>query len=63
MNKIQQAIDNLEEVLREHSADTVTTFSVFFNCEGREVKIGTRTPNQLAAECISMRNLAGNFIK
>jgi len=62
MNKIQQAIDNLEKVIREHSADTVTTFSVFINCEGREVKIGTRTANELAAECISMRNIKGNFI-
>jgi len=63
MNKIQQAIDNLENVLREHSADTVTTFNVFINCEGREVKVGSRTPDQLKAQGISMRNLKGEFIK
>ena len=63
MNKMQQAIDNLEKVIREHSADTVTTFSVFINCEGREIKIGSRTPEQLKSQGISMRNIAGNFIK
>lgn len=63
MNKIQQAIDNLESVLREHSACTVVSFSVSFNCEGREVKINSRTHKELKAQGISMRNLAGEFIK
>lgn len=63
MELIQQAIDNLEKVIREQSADTVTTFSVFINCEGREVKIATRTHEQLKSQGISMRNIAGNFIK
>ncbi len=63
MNKIQQAIDNLEKAVREHSADTVVTFSLFVNCEGREVVIKNRTPSQLKAQGISMRNLAGNFIR
>ena len=63
MNKIQEAMDNLEKVLRVHSADTVVSFGLFFNCEGREVIIKTRTHEELAAQGISMRNLAGNFIK
>ena len=63
MNKIQIAIDNLESVVREHSANTVTGFSVSINCEGREVRINVRRPEQLRAQGISMRNLAGDFIK
>jgi len=62
MNKIQIAIDNLESVIREHSANTVTTFNVFINCEGREVKINNRTHEQLKAQGISMRNIKGDFI-
>ena len=63
MNKIQMAIDNLESVLREHSACTVVSFSVFVNCEGREVAIDSRKPELLKSQGISMKNLAGEFIK
>ena len=63
MNKIQTAIDNLESVVRENSANTVVGFRVFINCEGREVEVDTRRPEQLKSQGISMRNLAGNFIK
>ena len=63
MSKIQQALDNLEKVVRENSASTVVHFSVSINCEGREVRINARRPEQLRAQGISMRNLAGDFIK
>jgi hypothetical protein len=62
MNKIQEAIDNLESVLREHCATNVVTFNVFINCEGRRVTISERGADELKSAGISMRNLAGKFI-
>ena len=63
MSKIQQALDNLEKVVRENSASTVVHFSVSINCESREIKVTTRKPEQLKSQGISMRNLAGDFIR
>lgn len=63
MNKIQDAIDNLEAVLRKHSNNNVVSFSVFFNCEGREVTINERGASELESSGISMRNLSGEFIE
>ena len=63
MNKIQEAIDNLEDVLRAHCDKNVVSFSLFINCEGREITINERRLEQLEASHISMRNLAGDFIK
>tara|TARA_R110002020_G_scaffold467655_2_gene691407 strand:- start:2852 stop:3043 length:192 start_codon:yes stop_codon:yes gene_type:complete len=63
MNKIQDAIDHLEKTLRTYVSKETDSFTVFVNCEGREVTINERKPEQLKAEGISMRNLAGEFIK
>ena len=60
---IEKAIDELVEALREHSNYQMTTFSLFVNCEEREVRCEYRTPEQLKESGISMRNLKGQFIK
>lgn len=63
MDKIQQAIDNLESAVREFSGNTVTTFNLFINCESVDVNISTRTHKQLSMQGVSMRNVKGDFIK
>ena len=60
--RITIAIDNLVNALREESPAFVTTFDLFVNCEEHVVKTSERTPEQLKAAGISMRNLRGQFI-
>ena len=63
MSDIQKAIDNLEKVLREEATDTAVSFNVFFNSEEVVSHWSNRSPEQLQMQGISMKNLAGNFIK
>jgi hypothetical protein len=61
--KIQTAIDALVDSLREESPEQMTTFRLFVNCEERVIETAERTPAELKAAGISMRNLRGNFIR
>ena len=63
MDKIQEALDNLEAVLRVHCNENVVSVNVFVNCQNRETTINERSVESLKAEGVSMRNLAGEFIK
>ena len=62
-SEITKAIDDLVEALRKQSPEQMITFSVFVNCQERIVTTKERTPEQLKAAGISMRNLRGNFIQ
>jgi len=61
--KINAAINALADALREESPEQMTTFRLFVNCEERRIETGERTPAQLKAAGISMRNLRGDFIR
>lgn len=61
--RVVQALDNLEATVREYCNKNTVSFSVFINCEGREVTITERTADMLETGGISMRNLSGAFIK
>jgi uncharacterized protein YjaG (DUF416 family) len=61
--KITNAIDALVDALREESPEQMTTFRLFVNCEERVIETSERTPAQLKAAGISMRNLRGDFIQ
>ena len=62
-NAIQEAVNNLKDVVVRESGDNVTTFNVFMNCQEVRFDYSVRTPEQLNSEGISMRNLKGQFIK
>ncbi len=61
--KITNAIEALVDALREESPERMTAFRLFVNCEERVIETSERTPAQLKAAGISMRNLRGNFIR
>jgi hypothetical protein len=56
-------IDDFVSKIREESEDTVTSFSIFINCQGYTLKVNNRTPEDLKRDAISMRNLKGEFIR
>lgn len=61
--EIQNKIEELHAALQSHAPETWVGFYVFFNCEGSQVEITTRTAEQLKKTGISIRNLKGDFIK
>ena len=61
--KITNAIDALVDALREESPERMTTFRLFLNCQELVIEISERTPAELKAAGISMRNLRGDFIR
>jgi hypothetical protein len=61
--KINAAINALVESLREESPEQMTSFRLFVNCEERVIETSERTPDDLKAAGISMRNLRGEFIR
>ena len=60
---IKEAIDNLQEAIYDYGDNDCTSIKLFFNCEGMELTVNKRTPDQLKAADISMRNVRGEFIK
>lgn len=62
-SEIQQAIDHLSNVLREHAPTDATSCHVFVNCEGTTVEMTRRDSTTLKKMNVSMRNLRGDFIR
>ncbi len=60
---IKEAINNLQEAISDYADNEITTIKLFFNCEGMELTINKRTPDQLKSAGVSMRNVRGEFIK
>jgi len=61
--EIQQAVERLESALRQHSSDTAVSFNVFINNQETVWSFENRSPEQLRYSNMSMKNLAGKFIK
>lgn len=59
---IKEAINNLQELISDYAEKDCTSIKLFFNCEGLELTINKRTPDQLNAAGISMRNVRGEWI-
>lgn len=63
MDKVcAELVEGLVRHLRYSARGTTVSFSLFVNCEGSSVEIRDRTPEDLKASGISMRNLRGEFI-
>jgi anion-transporting ArsA/GET3 family ATPase len=60
--KINDAIESLVAALRAESPENMTTFRLFVNSEELRIETSERTPKQLKAGGVSMRNLRVNFI-
>lgn len=60
--KIEKKIEELRQVLIDHSPNAVS-FSLFMNSQETEVNFVIRSAEQLNEEGTSMRNIAGEWIK
>lgn len=61
--EINQKIQELREIFSREVSKNVTSITVFINSQGAKIEINQRTPKQLKQEGISMRNVAGEWIK
>jgi len=61
--KLSAALKTLRDVLHEESHDHCVRVDVEINAEGCSISYSTRTPGSLKRDCISMRNIRGEFIK
>lgn len=61
--RITAAINALVDALREEAPEQMVTFKMFLNCSELRIETSQRTPDQLKADGISMRNLRGEFIR
>jgi hypothetical protein len=61
--EIRKKIDELHDAIREHASTDAITFRLFISSEEINVDMAYRTPDQLKDAGISMRNLAGRFIR
>ncbi len=58
-----EAANNLIEIVREESSYEDVSFDLFVNCYGYNIRINSRTPEDLKRQGISVKNLKGEFIK
>ena len=63
MEKTRQAIEQLHKALIEEAGQHTTSVRLVFNCEGVRIETSVTTPESLKKRGISMRNIAGDFIK
>jgi hypothetical protein len=62
-NEIYEAMENLFSVLKKHAPSDAVSCEVFINNTGYEYSIKFRSARSLEDDGISMKNIAGNWIK
>jgi len=60
---LDKLIDKFVSDVREQAPATMTTLNIFINCEEYKSSATIRTPEDLKAAGVSMRNLHRDFIK
>lgn len=63
MSRLEKALKELQEAVKESSYDTTTAFEVFITAQSCEITIKNRSPESLRNENVAMRNIRGQFIK
>jgi hypothetical protein len=61
--EIQRVLDALRAALIKNVSPETTSVSVFINSEGVTLEVKTTSASSLRERYISMRNIAGTFIK
>jgi len=62
-SRIQSAVEELRLAIAECAGEGIVSANVFINAYESEITLASRTPEQLQSAGISMKNLAGNFIR
>lgn len=61
--EIQKALNELRKALVDNVSSEVVSVNIFINCEGETMEIKTASAESLRSRFVSMRNVAGEFIK
>lgn len=61
--EIAAAVEALRLAVQKNASPRAVAFRLFVNCEGCQTEFEERTPEGLRSGGISMRNIAGEFIK
>lgn len=61
--EIQRPLDQLLHALCQHSPETATAFHLYVTAKGHEVMLEHRTPDDLKAAGVSMRNLRRAWVR
>jgi len=60
--EVEQKLKELRDLLHRTIGKETTLISFHLNCEGWRAEITQRTADGLKNDCISMRNIKGDFI-
>ena len=61
--RVYNALNELQRAMINSCSARTTSVKIFINCEGYHIEISERIPEGLKRDGISMRNIAGDFIK
>jgi len=62
-DKIEKLKEELRGACMEFSSEETVSITFFLNSTGWNTKISERSADSLKEDCVSMRNLKGDFIK
>ena len=61
--EIKTKLNELAEILKKDMPKETTSVNIFINCEELRFETSQRMPEQLKQQGISMKNIAGEWIK
>jgi hypothetical protein len=61
--EIKTKLNELAEILKKDMPKETTSVTIFINCEELRFETSQRMPEQLKQQGISMKNIAGDWIK
>lgn len=61
--EIQQKLKELSFLLKRDLPTETTSVTIFINCEEMRINTSQRMPRQLKKQGVSMRNIAGEWIR
>jgi len=61
--EINQKLKELKEIFSREISSNVSSIHIFINYQGSKIEIRQQDPNQLKKDSISMKNIAGEWIR
>ena len=61
--EINQKLEELKEIFSREMASNVSSINIFINYQGAKIEITQRDPIQLKKDSVSMKNIAGEWIR
>ncbi len=61
--EINQKLKELKEIFSREISSNVSSINIFINYQGSKIEIQQQDPNQLKKDSVSMKNIAGEWIR